>query len=171
MKPCLLVVSLIIFSSCIKPVELDVKETRSLFSQLYIFKQDSWHRNPLVIDSVYYNDGIILEYCKESPLANDIAYIKQQLVSRSLIKWQHNVFDTLKIVSRKQLDSLSKPDSFTNTPMHVQVSKPYFSRNKKYCLLCYRYYCGNLCAENAVNIYRKVNGKWRFVKSLMRVVS
>jgi hypothetical protein len=80
-------------------------------------------------------------------------------------------FDDLKVVSMKIIDSLSQPDPYINTPPFIKLSKPYFSKNGAYCLLFHSYYCGNLCAESAVALYKKINGKWKFVKSFNRTVS
>ncbi|SDQ01774.1 hypothetical protein SAMN05428975_6003 [Mucilaginibacter sp. OK268] len=173
MKLYFLVFASMILSSCVKPVDLDTKETKLLFNQISILKRDMlpYKRKFLVIDSVIYNDQFILRICKESLMKDDIQYIKAQVASHIYIKWQQSVFDSLKVVDMKLIDSLSKPDPFIHTPSYIRLSKPYFSKKRDYCLLLYSYYCGNLCAESAVRLYRKVNGKWEFVESFGRMVS
>lgn len=181
MKLYLLVFTVLFLSSCVKPIDIDIKETKLLFNQLKFLKIDRliipkkgthpYMTRFLVVDSILYNDKFILRACKQSLIKEDLKYIEAQLASHTYNKWQQSIFDDLKVMSMKRIDSLSKPDPFINTPPFIKLSKPYFSKNGTYCLLLYSYYCGNLCAESAVSLYKKVSGKWEFVKSFDRRVS
>ena len=85
--------------------------------------------------------------------------------------WCEGIFEKARIISGKKLQSLSQPDPFTMTPPHYRFSLPYFSKDKQTILIYYSYYCGNLCAERALRLYKLINGRWTYVESYQRVVS
>jgi hypothetical protein len=85
--------------------------------------------------------------------------------------WTNELFNSLQIISRDGLHSISKADPLTMTPIHYSFSLPYFSKDKRSFIIYYNYYCGNLCAEYSLRLYKIINGKWTFIKSYFRVVS
>jgi hypothetical protein len=87
------------------------------------------------------------------------------------LSWTNEIFDSAKIISRNYLDSVARPNPFMKTPTHYSFSLPYFSKDKNSFIIYYNYYCGNLCAEYSLRLYKKINEKWTFATSFFRMVS
>jgi len=85
--------------------------------------------------------------------------------------WTNQIFDSARIITQKQLDSISAPDPLYNTPEHYRFSLPFFTKDKNLFLIYLTHYCGNLCAERSTRLYKKVNGKWVLVKYFYRSMS
>lgn len=85
--------------------------------------------------------------------------------------WTSELFDSLVLISTDKLESLSQPDPFNKTPAHYKFSLPYYSKDKQTFIIYYDYYCGSLCAEYSLRLYKKANGKWTYIKSYFTMVS
>src|SRR5690606_25826591 len=85
--------------------------------------------------------------------------------------WTDNIYDSLVIISKKKLHSKFKDDQFVMTPANYSFSLPYFSKDKLTFIIYYNHYCGNSCAEYSLRLYRKINGKWTFIKTYFSMVS
>lgn len=104
----------------------------------------------------------------------DQSGIKYLIASSDIVNsgvWTNEIFDNAKIISRKYLDSVAKPNSQMEPPSHYSFSLPYFSKDKKSFVIYYNYYCGSLCAEYSLRLYKKNKGKWVFIKSFFSIVS
>jgi hypothetical protein len=163
---------IILSISCAHPYQPDVKEMKDLFSQL----EDSvlTRKHFLLIDSTITGWGEMFKSPAKNDRilnADDIDCIVAEMHNDKQNVWTNKVFDSARIVTQKQIDSIASPDPFMKTPTHYSFSLPYFNRQKNYCILLYSYYCGNLCAEESIRLYKKVKNKWIFVKSYFSVVS
>lgn len=157
--------------SCTKPIDFDKTAAREFFTQLE--RLHHWNKTVFLIDGVCYDKKRFQKIISnESLLSNeDVSYINQQLLSSSYKVWGKDIFDTFEIVNKRYIDSVGKPDPFTQTPSYLRFSKPYFTRDGKYCFIYYSFYCGNLCAESSFQLFTKTNGKWTFVESYFTIVS
>ena len=85
--------------------------------------------------------------------------------------WTNEIFEKAHIISKNYLDSVVKANRRMEPPAHYRFSLPYFSSDKKSFIIYYNYYCGSLCAEYSLRLYKKVKGKWTFIKNFFLMVS
>jgi hypothetical protein len=153
----------------------DIKEFFSQLDQLKKKEQAGFHISgrPLLIDSIEIDKKSFWETVKNEPLLTktDIEYIRGQLAADTPGTWRENLLDSIKVVPKSFVDKLTESDSINFTPPYIRLSKPYFSKDKQYCILFYSYYCGNLCAETTLKLYKKINGKWTIVRNYYQIVS
>ncbi|GAA4335732.1 hypothetical protein GCM10023149_43890 [Mucilaginibacter gynuensis] len=152
---------------------MDAKEAKQFFGQLDYIKDPARRGKPFLVDSVVYRDDLILEAAKMDELnnENDINYIKGQIASSRPVKWNVDLFDSLRIVKSSYIDSIRQLKKFKYNLIYIKLSKPYYSKNKQRCLIYINHYCGNLCAFSGVGLYKKIKGKWTFVRSYFGIVS
>jgi hypothetical protein len=148
--------------SCSQPVSIDKSHLKQIYSDL--INADSLKQEYYLIDSI---QNFSTKSIRQSNVTFFIADC--DIVHKGV--WTNELFDNTRIISRKYLDSLSKPDPFAMTPSHYSFSLPYFSKDKRSFIIYYNFYCGSLCAEYSLRLYKRVNGKWRFIKSFFMVVS
>ena len=129
----------------------------------------------MLVDSVQYDSWkqIFTTYAlQDSSLARpDIDFMAAQMEVADQEVWTPDTFDSASIISKHYVDSLSKFCAAGHRPHYYIFSKPYFSRDKNYCVLFYNYYVGRNCAETSLRLYRKDRGKWLYVKSYFSIVS
>ena len=152
----------VIFTSCHQYVHVDNLEIKKVYSD--ILEADSLNGRFYLIDSIENFDKKSIE---QSDTTYFIAYNDE---TKNGI-WTNSLFDSLTTISAAKLLSISKSDSFKITPIHYSFSLPYFSKNKESFIIYYNYYCGNLCAEYSLRLYKKINGKWTFIKTYFSIVS
>lgn len=56
-------------------------------------------------------------------------------------------------------------------PAIHSFSIPFFIRNYKFCIFYSGYSCGLTCGLGHLNLYKRVNGRWRYCKSYGRRIS
>ena len=149
-------------TSCGQHIQIDNPELKQIY--IDILKADSLKGRYFLIDSIerFENKSIV------QSVTTYVIVFPDDLKSGV---WTANLFDSLIIISRGKLDTISKADPFTMTPTHYSLSLPYFSKDKKAFLIYYNHFCGNLCAEYSLRLYKKINGKWTFIKSYFSLVS
>ena len=169
---------LLFFVSCTQPIKTNPTDIKEFFSQLTPLKLNlspGTHINsrPYVIDSIEIDLSSIIKLVDAEPFFDpkDIAYFKGQLLADKAGVWQQELFDSIKIVSQTELDSIRKFGLHQDMAPSIRLSKPYFSKDKQYCIQYYNYYCGNLCSETALKLYKRINGKWTFIKNYFQLVS
>jgi hypothetical protein len=148
----------------------NLAETKSFFEQV----DDSilTKRSFLLVNTVKkeWKDLFVRAASYQKALSDeDIKFISEQFDNTSLKTWTNAVFDSARIVSEDYILNFQK--NAGSTPVHYKFSLPYFSKDKKYCILYYDHYCGNLCAEQSLRLYKHENGRWIVVKTLFSVVS
>ena len=99
----------------------------------------------------------------------EINHIAEQLGNSKLPVWTNIYFDSARIVSQQYVNNFRKNTG--STPVHYKFSIPYFTKDKNYCVIYYESYCGTLCAEQSLRLYKNENGKWIAIKSLFSIVS
>jgi hypothetical protein len=152
----------LILISCNQQVQVDTSELKNIYSD--ILEPDSLKGRYYLIDSIESFDKKLIV---QSDTTYSIAYCDE---IKSGI-WTNNLFDSLITISANKLHSISKSDSFKIIPIHYSFSLPYFSKDKNSFIVYYNYYCGSLCAEYSLRLYKKINGKWTFIKSYFSMVS
>ena len=150
------------FFSCNLNSQVDKSELKQIFKE--IISADSIETKYFLIDS-------ILSFETKSIKQSGITYFiaKSDIINNGI--WSAGLFDSARIISRHYLDSISESDPFRIAPVHYEFSLPYFSKDKKSFIVYYSYHCGMLCAEYSLRLYRKINGKWRFIKTYFSEVS
>jgi hypothetical protein len=148
--------------SCKQNISASSAEIKSIFQELMI--ADSSLKSYLLIDSI---EG----FERKSIIQSDTAYT---IATCDVVKygiWTNDIFDSAKIISRNYIDSIAKPNPFMKTPAHYSFSLPYFSKDKTSFIIYYNYYCGSLCAEYSLRLYKKIKGRWTFIKTYFSIVS
>jgi hypothetical protein len=153
-----------------KTYQPNIAETKSFFAQV----DDSilTKRSFLLVDIVRkeWKDLFVRTASYQKVLRNeDIQFIAEQFDNTSLNVWTNVFFDSARIVSEAYIHNFQK--NIGSTPVHYKFSMLYFSKDKKYCILYYDHYCGNLCAEQSLILYKQENGRWVIIKTLFSVVS
>ena len=161
-KYSLLAVFLFLILSCRQTFQTDQVELKQIYHD--ILSADSLNGRHYLIDSI---ENFETKTIKQSGTTYFIADCNS---TKSGI-WTDNIHDSLLIISKKGLHSKVKGDQFVMTPANYSFSLPYFSKDKKTFLIYYDHYCGNLCAEYSLRLYKKINGKWTFIKTYFSIVS
>lgn len=117
--------------------------------------------------------------CLQQVLADKLFYSEAELTfieghAASRYQWQKTDFpsvkfvkeDTIKAVFRKAFAS----DRWGYFHEHIgrdfnEFSMPVFIRNNTFCLFYSANYCGDLCAEGSLRLYKKEGAHWKLVKS------
>lgn len=99
----------------------------------------------------------------------DIHFIAEQFEQTPAAVWTNLIFDSARIVSNAYINAFRKRTGLT--PVYYRFSYPYFSKDKRHCILYYDNYCGSLCAEQSLRLYKYENGRWIIVKTLFSIVS
>lgn len=168
---------LLIYTACTQSIRTDPNLIKGFFSQLDELRYNStpgvYSGRPFLIDSIVVDKETFWQIASNEPLfsASDKKYIKGQLVADTLGVWSSNLFDNIKVVPYSFIDSAETQNKNRIRPPYIKLSKPYFSKDNKYCLLYYHYYCGNLCAETTLKLYKVINGKWTIIKNYYQIVS
>ena len=150
------------FYSCRQSITTDKAELREIFKT--ILKADLAKTKQLLVDSI---DHFNLKSLNESGKTFWIASLKELKTGT----WKNGIFNRVTIVSRKYLDSIAGTTAFKIPLPHYSLSLPYFSKDGNSFVIYYDYYCGPLCAESSLRLYRKINGNWTFVKNYYYLVS
>lgn len=161
-KYLLLTIFLFPILSCRQTVQTDQIELKQIYQD--ILSADSLGGRFYLIDS-------IVNFETKNIKQSDTTYFIADCNSTKSGIWTDNIHDSLLIISRKELHSKIKGDQFVMTPANYSFSLPYFSKDKQTFLIYYDHYCGNLCAEYSLRLYRKINGKWTFIKTYFSMVS
>ena len=111
-----------------------------------------------------------IENRTKKKITNDNAVYFAASVDNFSSVWTNKLFDSAVIVSRKYIDSVAK-ESIFDVPKHFSFSLPYFSKDKQSFLIYYSYWCGSLCAEHSLRLYKRVGKKWKFAKYIFIEVS
>jgi hypothetical protein len=162
-----------VLQSCKQETYEDVGEVKTFFSQL----DDSIlsKKEFLLVDSVenrkWWKDIFRNQIFDKELSIMDWNFIYGQMKGAKETVWTNKYFDSARIVSSKYIESVSKPNPFDDVPTHYRFSKPFFSKDGNICVVLYDKYCGFLCAETSLRLYKKHKRKWSFIKSFYTVVS
>lgn len=148
--------------SCNQSVPISQVELKEIFMD--IIKEDSITGTYFIVDSIEEVENKLLT---EESVSYKISYCDALKNST----WKTEVFDHAKLVSKAYLDTtlnINSPDLVTP---RYRFTMPYFSEDKQSLLIYYDLYCGSLCAENSLRLYKKINGRWKYIKYYYRTVS
>ncbi len=152
----------IFFVSCQEKIKIDDAELKLVIKSLE--EEDLTKTKAIVLAEIDEINTIWLSIGDTSYYKNEADAVKHGI-------WTNQIFDSARIITKKQLDSMSAPDPLYNTPEHYRISLPYFTKDKNLFMIYFSHYCGNLCDERSTRLYKKVNGKWVLVKYFFRSVS
>ncbi len=104
---------------------------------------------------------------------NDIQFIKQQIDEGVNFTWQdkilgaHIIKDTkIKEIFRKGTRKGWRKFNHRYKGGFSRFSIPLFSIDRKTCIIYQSNHCGSLCGGGGISAYRKINGKWTFIKTV-----
>ena len=168
MKKLLLLLVVVNFLGCRTAYLPDTKDVKEFFAQMDngILSEKKF----LLINKITGDEGEHKHF-KEYYARQDT--ILTELEIKSIVKamagshkgiWTNKYFDSAKIVSKEYIDSVTKQNQNWTPPAHYTFSLPWFSNDNKFAVLSFEHYCGRLCGEWSVGLYKKVNGRWFFVK-------
>jgi hypothetical protein len=157
-----LIFFLVVIFSCRQSTQVDKSELKQVYHD--ILSADSLTGKYYLIDSITNYETKIINQ------SDTTYYIADCDITKNGI-WTDNIYDSLVIISKDRLHSKTKGDEFAMTPTNYSFSLPYFSKDKQSFIIYYNHYCGNLCAEYSTRLYKKINGKWTFIKSYFSMVS
>lgn len=148
--------------ACRHSIQVDKSELKQIYFD--ILSADSLTGKYYLIDSIRNFETKIINQSDTTYYVADCGITKNGI-------WTDNLYDSLVIISKDKLHSKAKGDKLEMTPANYSFSLPYFSKDKQSFIIYYNHYCGNLCAEYSLRLYKKINGKWTFVKSHFSIVS
>lgn len=165
--------ALTILVSCNQPIKTyqpDTNQIKSFFSQIddSVLTKGSF----LLVDTVqlkWKNLFVQTTSYQKALSSSDIDFIANQIEQTPATIWTNSMFDSARIVSNSYITSFNKRTAWI--PIHYKFSFPYFTKDKKHCILYYDKYCGSLCAEQSLRLYKYENGKWTLIKVLFSFVS
>jgi hypothetical protein len=157
-----LTLSLLAIFSCRQFIQVDKSELKQIYHD--ILSSDSLTGKYYLIDSIRNYETKTIEQ------SGTTYYIADCDITNNGI-WTDNIYDSLIIISKDRLHLKAKGDKFVMTPANYSFSLPYFSKDKQALIIYYNHFCGNMCAEYSLRLYKKMNGKWTFVKSYFSMVS
>jgi hypothetical protein len=139
--------------------------------------------NPLIVSTPSVINLKALSTLRDSIFSNDdLTFIETQMNQSKNLEWNESLIDSSLFISKSQLDQifsdnkndgslgwasfhkLEKKRSFYN------ISIPYFTLDKQYCVVYISYNCGVLCGGGGLNIYKFKNAKWTLYKTLNRIL-
>jgi len=174
-----------IFYSCRTKNDDDSKVSIEYIKQAQIFitqvkksqlddKQFILESNVRTIDNNDCLKEVLLDTLTFSRQERD--YISGEAKKPTIQSWTNEIFPNIKIVSsdtiRKIFKDYSKEHSKGWDYFYSHIGKsadgfssPIFYKNYTYCLFYSDHYCGFLCAEGSLTLYKKEGNKWIEVKS------
>jgi len=148
--------------SCGETIQINKSELNHIYDD--ILSTDSLTRKYYLLDSI---DKFETKAIKQS----DTTYFIADYGGVENGVWTDKIHDSLVIITEERLNSISKADPFPMTLPHYRFSLPYFSKDKQSFIIYYDHYCGSLCAEYSLRLYKLIDGKWTFVKSYFSLIS
>jgi hypothetical protein len=101
----------------------------------------------------------------------EIDFLVEKVRTAPPVIWKSGDFKNAKIVGKNYLDTVTRTEPFILRPNVYSFSRPYFTRDKKYCIMYFDVYCAVLCAEESINVYKSQNGKWILIRRYVTSVS
>jgi hypothetical protein len=85
-------------------------------------------------------------------------------------QWDFSLLNKARIVSPEVLYNIKMPahkHHRTKEQKNIfSFSRPIFSKSKEYAIISMESYCGSLCAERCIYLFRKITGKWKDIVHL-----
>jgi hypothetical protein len=104
----------------------------------------------------------------------DIQFIKVQIKDGKVFQWKSNGILGSNVISSKTIARIFKSGAgegwikFNRKYKNgfATFSVPIFSLDKNICIVYKAWHCDSLCGHGGTSIYKKINGKWTFLKSI-----
>jgi hypothetical protein len=160
----------------ISPTRSQTKEIKQFFRDF-----DNHYYSDLVNSRIHIVDTIVslsssyvIRYLNEDTLLSqqDVRFIKYNVKNSPPSTWTRLIFPHAIISDRNEL--LRKNENAWKsaaTTAYFELSLPYFNKRNDKCVIYYSFYCGWLCAESSLRLYKKIKGHWIFVKNYTYIVS
>src|SRR5262245_6590359 len=107
--------------SCGQRASIDKSVLKEIYSDLI---------NADYVKNEYYLIDSIQNFSTKSMRQSNVTYFIADCDIADKGIWTNDLFDSTRIISRKYLDSISKPDPFIMTPPHYSFSLPYFNKDQ-----------------------------------------
>lgn len=103
----------------------------------------------------------------------DIEFIRTQLTERKNFTWERNKIKGAKVISTAKISKILNKGPVKGWATFNKkygtgfetFSFPLFTADKNTCIVYQAILCGNLCGHGATNVYKKINGRWRFIQT------
>jgi hypothetical protein len=104
----------------------------------------------------------------------DIQFIKQQIMVGQNFHWKSNKILGAIVINSKKIKKLFKSSvdgGWTEFNKRYKngfatFSVPLFTVDKNTCIVYRAGHCGGLCGRGGTSVYKKINGKWTFVRGI-----
>ena len=104
----------------------------------------------------------------------DIRFIKAQIQTGQHFQWKSNGILGSQVISSNKLARMFKngpEEGWTKFNRQYKngfatFSVPLFSLDRTICIVYKAGHCGDLCGHGGMSVYRKVNGRWTYLKSI-----
>ena len=150
----LIIMASILFS-CKPTIRIDKSELAQIYND--ILSADSLKFKCYLVDSIG-------NFKTKSITQSDTTYFLPFCDDVKNGVWPSNLHSRLVLTSKKKLHSIAKTNRLSLTPTYYIFSLPYFSKDKQTFIIYYNFYCGILCEESSLRLYKKIDGKWTFIK-------
>lgn len=158
------------------------KETK----QLLIDIKNNYLKKNSIILSTETKDPITIEFLKIEAKKDptlfkeiDFDFINKQISSSKNFSWENLTLDSIQLINNSEIKLILKPYSDSscnvfrkkNGSNFYKISYPNFSKDMHTCVIKIDHYCGPLCGNGGILIFKKLNNKWTFYKSLSEWIS
>lgn len=113
----------------------------------------------LLIDGVLKNDSII-KYFNDA----DLKFVEKQYKNNIELLWKNN-FNKIKTLDSLVISKLDKQAYKTHKMEYYyhSISNPLFSINGKLMIIKINYFCGFMCSNQCVYLFKKKNKYWKLI--------
>jgi hypothetical protein len=162
LKYCSVIIISSILFSCKQTIQIDKSELTQIYND--ILGADSLKSKCYLVDSIN-------NFKTKSITESDTTYFCSFCDDVKNGVWPSNLHNRLLPISKEKLHSISKTNRLNVTPIYYSFSLPYFSKDKQTFVIYYNLYCGILCQESSLRLYKKIDGKWTFIKHYSGFIS
>jgi hypothetical protein len=104
----------------------------------------------------------------------DIQFIKYQIQEAQSFRWESNRIAGSTVISSKKISKIFKKDIDEGWKKFNRIygkgfstfSVPLFTVDRNTCIVYKAGHCGGLCGHGGTSVYKKINGKWTYVKPI-----
>ncbi len=163
LMPCLLLINVEIKAQNMKKSVAFVREffaDRHPFVYYYSIGQFSLkYLKEAILKDTLYNDFFFKKNNPEQQLIltdHERKYVLQEIAKQTGSVWPENLFPNS---SRREYAKVM--GVAVGGPRIYSFSQPIFIRENSVCICYYAYYCGMECGQGAVEVYHKIDLKWK----------
>ena len=149
-------------------IKFFMNETRQLLYKRGEFRlSDKPHQIITFLENISANDSLFTKADRD--------FIMNQVKQRKNPIWSDIYIDSTIFIKSKEIDSIFENFKVsggwkvfyeTYGPDFYEMSLPYFTKNKKTCIIYISNHCGGLCGGGCVRIFRLENDHWKLYKKI-----